>query len=545
MIRIIAFLLAVAVAALAAAWLVERPGDVAINWLGWRIETSVTVAVAVIAIVAVLMALIWSAVRFVLRSPRLLSRALRARKHRRGRHALSKGLVAVACGDTTGAQKFANQAERLAPSEPLTLLLRAQAAQLAGDRGAADVAFRSMTERPETHLLGLRGLYIEAQRRGDAEAAMGYAEAAARRAPALSWAGQATFEFRCASRDWSGALEALETNRRSGLIDRQTYRRHRAVLLTARAIESEDFDPAAARALALDAVKLAPDLVPAAALAARLAAEGGEWRRAAKLVEAAWRHNPHPDLAEIYAYLRSGDTARDRLARLRQLARRRPGEREAALAIARTALAARDFAAARAALAPLVATPTQRSAMLMAELEEAEHGDLGRAREWMARALRAERDPAWAADGIVSDRWLPVSPLSGRLDAFEWKVPLAEIGPAAAPPPQERAPRPFATLAAELPPHDGAADSTPTPSAEEARPNAEPTAASDSDHRNTEPPSPPPRIASAPSAAPVGDARRKDAVIPLLHAPDDPGPDAEADTATRSGDQRHLPATFS
>src|SRR5262249_26476255 len=71
-------------------------------------------------------------------------------------------------------------------------------------------------------------------------------------------------------------------------------------------------------------------------------------------------------------------------------------------------------------------------AMLMAELEETEHGDEGRAREWMTRAVHARRDPAWTADGLVSERWMPVSPMTGRLDAFQWKDPLAELGGEAA-----------------------------------------------------------------------------------------------------------------
>src|SRR6185436_2839413 len=100
---------------------------------------------------------------------------------------------------------------------------------------------------------------------------------------------------------------------------------------------------------------------------------------------------------------------------------------ESALATARAALDAREFATARAALSSLVAEPTQRVAMLMAELEQLE-GDEGRGREWMRRALNAARDPAWTADGFVSDRWLPVSPVTGRLDAFQWKVPVAELG---------------------------------------------------------------------------------------------------------------------
>ncbi len=147
--------------------------------------------------------------------------------------------------------------------------------------------------------------------------------------------------------------------------------------------------------------------------------------RQGALIEAAWRANPHPDLAEVYAHLRPGDSARERLARIESLAAKSPGNVEAALAVARAALDAQEFSIARQALAPLAIAPTRRVAALMAELEQKQHGDEGRAREWMKRALHARRDPAWTADGFVSDRWLPVSPVTGRLDAFEWKDPLA------------------------------------------------------------------------------------------------------------------------
>jgi HemY protein len=65
--------------------------------------------------------------------------------------------------------------------------------------------------------------------------------------------------------------------------------------------------------------------------------------------------------------------------------------------------------------------------MLMAEIEATEHGDHGKAREWTARAVRARRDPIWVADGYVSERWLPASPLTGKLDAFVWSVPPAVV----------------------------------------------------------------------------------------------------------------------
>ena len=65
--------------------------------------------------------------------------------------------------------------------------------------------------------------------------------------------------------------------------------------------------------------------------------------------------------------------------------------------------------------------------LLLADIEEAETGDQGRVRHWLAQALKAPRDPAWVADGFVSDKWLPISPVTGRLDAFEWKAPFGQI----------------------------------------------------------------------------------------------------------------------
>ena len=127
--------------------------------------------------------------------------------------------------------------------------------------------------------------------------------------------------------------------------------------------------------------------MPAAALAGRLFAEAGEVRKAARIIEAAWRANPHPDLADAYAHLRPGDSARERLARIETLAAKSPGNVEAALAVARAALDAQEFAIARERLAPLAITPSKRVAALMAELEQKQHGDEGRAREWMMRAL--------------------------------------------------------------------------------------------------------------------------------------------------------------
>jgi HemY protein len=554
MIRVLVYLVIVAVLAFGAVWFAERPGDVAITWQGRRIDTSVMVLAAAVAAVAVATVMLWSILRAILRAPDLFSRYLRIRRGERGYRAVSQGLIAVGSGDARAAKKFTAEAVRIAPREPLTLLLSAQTAQLSGDRDAAVATFQEMADRDDTRVLGLHGLFVEAQRRHDHAAALAYAEEAAKHASVPVWAGQAVLEFRCVAGDWSGALDRLERNMKSGLIDKRTYRRQRAVLFTAHAQSLAGSDRARAIALAREAAKLAPDLVPAATLAGRLLGEAGERRRAARTIERAWRANPHPDLAAAYAALRPGDSARQRLSRVETLAAKGPADAEAALAVARTALDAQEFAAARKALAPYTASPRKRVAALMAELEMAQ-GDEGRAREWMARALNARRDPAWTADAFVSDHWLPISPVSGRLDAFEWKDPLAGEDHGAVIEHRADAPAVVATPAVVSPKEADAKPSAAArsaagegpPSAEAPQPAALPAsqeseakekaqrAAEEAAH--ADPFSAGGRSARRAMAAAMADESRAPrgremtpivpAVIPLVPPPDDPGPNGE------------------
>ena len=82
----------------------------------------------------------------------------------------------------------------------------------------------------------------------------------------------------------------------------------------------------------------------------------------------------------------------------------------------------------REALKDLISKrPTERVCTLMARIEGGEFGDKGRVREWLARAVRAPRDPSWTADGYISEHWAPVSPITGQLDAFVWKIPVEQL----------------------------------------------------------------------------------------------------------------------
>jgi HemY protein len=537
MYRIILFLILIALAAAGAAWIADQTGDVTLSWGAWRVQTSLPVFVLALGVAIVAGMLAWSLLRTLWRMPERVRRSRRERRHARGRHAITHGLLAIGHGDSGAARLHADVARRHAAHDPLALLLHAQSAQLDGDREAAKAAFRAMAEREDTRLLGLRGLFIEAQRADDAVSAVMIAEEALKLAPSSTWASHAVLGFRCARGDWSGALAILDNNLSSGLIDKAAYRRQRGVLLTARALELENVDRDLSRDSVMEAAKLAPTLVPAAALASKYESEAHQVRRSMRIVETAWLAHPHPDLADAYAHVRLGDAARQRLVRVETLAAKTPGHIEGALAIARAAIDASEFARAREVLAPFTAAPTQRVAMLMAEIERTEHGDSGRARAWTLRAVRALHDPVWTADGYVSDRWRPVSPVTGQLDAFKWQTPLAAL-PSDKQATMEASPFEQAMLAPsrrDEPPREAPAEAAAAPAAQDDAPQA----AAVPEPAPVASPAPPPPSSEPPpaTAAPLFRARRDiakgnqqsiPAVIPIVRPPDDPGIDDEA-----------------
>ncbi|MGI9464694.1 MAG: heme biosynthesis protein HemY, partial [Aestuariivirgaceae bacterium] len=429
MIRLVFRFVIVVVLAMAFTWIANRPGSLSITWLGYQIdEIPVYLVIGVLLLSFFAMWFAWWLIRLGFGSPGALGDFFRLRRSRKGLDALSKGMVAVGAGDVAGAQRQAIAARKLMSDSPLAHLLEAQAAQMRGDEPRVREIYTQMLDDPESEVVALRGLFTLARKSGDDDAARRHAERALRLNPALAWASEAVMVYRSGEADWPAAIHLSESQRKSGIVDRDRSNVLRAVVLTAQALAAETSDAEAAADLAGKAHKLDPSLIPAAVVAGRVLAQQGALRKAAKILETTWKLNPHPDIAEVYRHARMGDSTTDRLLRTRDLLAVFHGGEEGALALATAAVEALDWKTARNALQPYCKDrPAARICLLMAEIEQGEHGDQGRSREWLARAVRAPNNPAWTADGFVSEDWLPVSPTTGKLGVFEWKVPLAAL----------------------------------------------------------------------------------------------------------------------
>ncbi|NQV80693.1 MAG: heme biosynthesis protein HemY, partial [Alphaproteobacteria bacterium] len=133
---ITAFILLIVLGVLAA-WIADRPGQLGLDWQGYRVEMPVGLGIGAALVLMMVAAALYQVWRWVRRGPADLAQARAKRRHNRGQLALTRGMVAVAAGDRAAALRFSREAERYLAETPLTMLLAAQAAQLSGDDKAA------------------------------------------------------------------------------------------------------------------------------------------------------------------------------------------------------------------------------------------------------------------------------------------------------------------------------------------------------------------------------------------------------------------------
>ncbi len=426
MIRALLTFAVILVLALGAVWVADRPGTVAIDWLGVRIEATIALTLTALLVLALLLYATVRLIAWLVGRVSSVGQFMSVQGERRARQAVATGLVALAAGDAETARKVARDAVKRLPDQPLTLLLRAQTAERLGQADDVERAYEAMLTNDKTELLGLIGLMRILNARGETLRARDFAERAFALRPSSSVAFDFLFALHAREADWPAAQKVLDGAIKARAIGKTAGDRYAAVLSLAEAAgEREAERSQQALTLALRALDLAPDFAPAAVMSADILKNFGKKHRAGTIIEAIWPTAPHPDLGRIYAQIGGRESAETRWRRIVGLITLNRDHRESRILFARYALAADMLPAARDALRPLLEpAPTVRVAELMAKIEERDGADPASVEHWYQLAHHVARDAVWLCRscGRQSTTWSAVCPHCHSFDSQYWKA---------------------------------------------------------------------------------------------------------------------------
>ena len=443
LLKILIFVAAVGGLTFGAGLLLDTGGGLRLAVADWEINLrpleGVIAALLLILLVWLFLktlGLLFAFLRFLNGDETAVSRYFDRSREQKGLRALSEGMMALAAGEPRAAISRAARARRYLGLNPMTTLLNAQAAQLAGDSRRAAESYRILLENEKTQFVGIRGLLKQKLDEGDTEAALVLAQKAFEINPKHSETQDVLLKLQADRHDWTGARNTLSAKVRSGALPKSVYKRRDAVLAlqTAKDVFDEN-SSIEVREAAILANKKSPDLIPAAAMAARSYIAQGNKKYAVRVLKKAWEALPHPDLAAAFAEIEPDETPTERLKRFRTLTSIRPDDEETRLLQAELALAAEDFPAARRALGDVVARhPSQRALTIMAAVERGEGADEAVVRGWLARALTAPRGAQWCCDNCqtVHSNWGPICDNCGGFDTLSWRKPVQKAGDSAA-----------------------------------------------------------------------------------------------------------------
>lgn len=440
--KVLLFITIIATLTLGAEVLLNTGGGIRIAVAGYEftlgpLQAFITFLVMIVLVwlLMKLVGLIIAVFRFLNGDETAISRYFDRNRERKGFEALSEGLLALAAGEGRLALNRAIKAEKYLAEPHLTTLLVAQAAEAAGDTRRATEAYKELLSSDVTRFVAIRGLLRQKLAEGDTATAQKLAIKALELKPRHKETQDILLKLQAESRDWKGARGTLTAKMKAGALPRDVYRRRDAVLALQQAqVVLDEGSTIEAREAAIEANRQSPDLIPAAAMAARALVDKGDKKGATRVLKKAWDAKPHPDLAAAFADIEPGENASQRLKRFKTLVANHAQHEETRLLMAELNIAAEDFPEARRALGDIIERhPTQRSLAIMAAIERGEGADDAVVRGWLAKALIAARGPQWCCDKCqaVHAKWDPICDNCGGFDTLSWREPPERSGPSA------------------------------------------------------------------------------------------------------------------
>jgi HemY protein len=442
LLKVLLFVALIAALSFGADQLLQSAAGFQIAFAGWEFNLGpLQAAIFLLLLLAVMwvlmrvIGLLVATLRFVTGDETALSRYFDRNREQKGYQALNDGLIALAAGEGRLALLRVQRAEKYLHRPEITSLLIAQAAEVAGDTPRATSAYKTLLENDKTRFIGVRGLLKQKLAEGDTATALQLAEKAFALRPKHAETQDILLQLQSGAADWAGARATLGAKLRGGSLPKDVFRRRDAVMALQLAKGVLDADASVEqREAAIDANKQSPDLIPAAAMAARALIDKGDGKTAERILKKAWAAQPHPDLAAAFAEIAADEAPVARLKRFRALTDQKPDDPETKQLLAELNIAAEDFPAARRALGDLVTRdPTQRSLVIMAAIERGEGSDDAVVRGWLSRALTAPRGPQWCCETChaIHSEWAPICDNCNGFDTLSWMRPTEKSGPSA------------------------------------------------------------------------------------------------------------------
>ena len=152
-----------------AMWLSKNSGNIDIVWLGWEINTSVSIFLLIIFVFFFIFLILFLLLRNLILFPIKIKNNIKKYNIRKAEYALEEGLLASAYNEKKKIFKSYHKTRKYLKETPLHLLLKLQNYLIKGNEVQCFNTYKKMLDFSASRPLAIKGLILIANKNGDSE----------------------------------------------------------------------------------------------------------------------------------------------------------------------------------------------------------------------------------------------------------------------------------------------------------------------------------------------------------------------------------------
>ncbi len=371
--------------------LIEFPGTAQIIWLGYEVKTTAVLFILILAFVFFIIVLLGRVIRWLIRVPQKWGSSYQHSQDEKMNTLLLKLLLAFEAEEIKTALEYQKKAKQNLAQNPFFLWISGQVFENAKNHLEAEKCFFELTKNPLTLFLGLKGQIRAAMHRRDFNQAYDFLTRAEQEAPSSPWVLKHLLALARHSDQFEQEEVIILKLEDLGVITQEQSQMQIAKSQYRKAM-SLNTPLMVKEACLRQAHYLDAALSEATEELALLLKSQRQETYAATIIEETWAVNPNQKLGEVYFKIFDSTDPKNAFNVAQNLFEHNPKHPESLFFLARAALDANLWKAARSLLETLLKmNPTADVYQFLARLELEEKKDEKAALRWLEEGLKAPR----------------------------------------------------------------------------------------------------------------------------------------------------------
>ena len=361
---------------------------------------------------------------YIKQSPKRIKDSLKIKNYNKSFNAIVKAMAALYNNDDKELNFQSNILEKLLKNNPISIILRAEAAKKSKKFDIAENHYNTMLLNPDTKILGLRGLLEQNLKKQDYHHALIYAEEIYNINPRLDWIYKTIIQIIVRTKNWHKLIEISKNAFNKRIIHKTDYFKSISIAKYEIALIKESTSSIESSQLLKDANSDRPNFPPIVKKLANLLIQNNQLSKAKNLIFKCWSIEPHPMLFEELIEISKRENS-SIVSATSKLIKNNATSYDSIIVLVKANIIENNWIRSKELIKPvLTARPNKTICELMYEIEIGITGNAQKANSWKNRAALGDIEKTWVCknSGTIQEEWSSVSE-GGFFDSLEWTWP--------------------------------------------------------------------------------------------------------------------------